>query len=121
MPKPQQDKQSGGGPERPLRTVDIVRWLYAECPERFTVNDIAEQYDIRRGEAYRRVQYMLIYQLARKLGQVEAHRAGRKESAYSLTDWGRRYAQDQAKRTAKDSRAGEPKVAANPEKKGRRR
>lgn len=87
-------KGRGPGPDRKvtLRTGDIVRWLYRESPERFTVNQIAEQYDITRGEAHRRVRYMLIYQLAKKTGVIVAHRAGRKEFSYSLTDWGRKYA-----------------------------
>lgn len=114
MAKPQDPGSKGKqGPQRPLRTVDIVRWLYAESPERFTVDDVAERYGITNGEAYRRVQYMLIYQLARKLGQIEAHRAGRPKNAYALTAWGRKYATDQAKGKARGSRGG--RVAANPE------
>jgi response regulator of citrate/malate metabolism len=112
MAKAPQEKKASGGPQRPLKTLDIVRWLYAESPERFTVNDVAEKYGIERGEAYRRVQYMLIYQLARKLGTVEAHRAGRKETAYTLTNWGRKYATDQAKGRKKAPRPG--RAAANP-------
>lgn len=120
MPKEPAGTESRRGPgparEKPLRTLHIVRWLYTSSPDRFTVNDIAEQYGIKRGEAYRRVQYMLVYQLAKKIGHVEAHRAGRKETAYALTDWGRKYATDQAKQSAKSARRSSGgRAAANPE------
>jgi hypothetical protein len=62
------------------------------------------------------VKYMLIYQLARKLGVAEAHRAGRRENVYTLTAWGRRYSTDQAKQLAKKARrSGGGRAAANPE------
>ena len=119
MPKTTAGEGSARGPgsprETPLRTLDIVRWLYATTPERFTVADIMEQYSITNGEAHRRVKYMLIYQLAKKLGQAEAHRSGRKEHVYTLTAWGRRYSTDQAKQSAKKARrTGSGRAAANP-------
>jgi len=94
-----------------LRTVDIVRWLYDHSPERFTANAIADKYGITRGESYRRVQYMVILGLVRRLGYAEAHRAGRKEIVYCITEWGRKYAStDQAK-----AKGPKPKrAAANP-------
>jgi hypothetical protein len=56
------------------------------------------EFEIARGEAYRRMQYMVIYGLAKRLGAVEAHRAGRREIAYTLTTWGKKYSTDQSKK-----------------------
>jgi transposase InsO family protein len=115
MPKPPAEEGAGRGPgparETPLRTVDIVRWIYATRPERFTVNDVASKYEITNGEANRRVRYMMMYQLAKRAGEAEAHRAGRREIIYTLTAWGRKYASNKA--NAK--RAPKGRAAANPE------
>lgn len=81
-----------------LRTKEIVLWIWRTRPDRFTASEIMGEFEIPRGEAYRRMQYMVIYGLARKLGVVEAHRAGRREVAYSLTKWGKKYGADQSKR-----------------------
>jgi hypothetical protein len=118
MPKAPGAHESRRGPgparETPLRTVDIVRWLYATRPDRFTVNDIVDEYDITNGEANRRVKYMAIYGLAKKLGIAEAHRSGRPQILYTLTDWGRRYASNKANlKNRKPPASG--RVAANPE------
>lgn len=89
------------GPSRDeprLRTVEIVKWLWRTSPERFTANDIAKQYGITRGESYRRIQYMKVYGLVTKVGEAEAHRAGRREIVYALTRWGRKYSEDQSKK-----------------------
>lgn len=81
-----------------LRTKEIVLWVYRTRPERFTASEIMGEFEIPRGEAYRRMQYMVIYGLAKRLGTVEANRAGRREMAYTLTAWGRKYGADQSKR-----------------------
>jgi DNA-binding MarR family transcriptional regulator len=118
MPKPPGEEKGGRGPgparETPLRTVDIVRWLYQTRPDRFTVNDIADEYDITNGEANRRVKYMAIYGLAKKLGEAEVHRVGRRQILYTLTDWGRKYASNKANLKKKRPPAS-GRVAANPE------
>jgi hypothetical protein len=81
-----------------LRTKEVVLWIYRTRPDRFTASEIMGEFEIPRGEAYRRMQYMVIYGLAKRLGAVEAHRSGRREVAYTLTAWGRKYGQDQSKR-----------------------
>lgn len=90
--------QSPQGEEPRLRTKEIVLWLWRTRPDRFTASEIMAEFEIPRGEAYRRMQYMVIYGLAKRLGAVEAHRAGRREVAYTLTNWGRKYGTDQSKR-----------------------
>lgn len=89
------------GPQREeprLRTKEIVLWLWRSRPDRFTATEIMAEFEIARGEAYRRMQYMVIYGLAKRLGAVEAHRAGRREMAYTLTAWGRKYGTDQSRK-----------------------
>jgi len=81
-----------------LRTKEIVLWIWRTRPDRFTASEIMGEFEIARGEAYRRMQYMVIYGLAKKLGAVEAHRAGRREMAYTLTAWGKKYGTDQSKK-----------------------
>jgi predicted transcriptional regulator len=81
-----------------VRTRDVVIWLWKTSPERFTVDEVSKHFDVARGDAYRRVQYMVVYGMARRLGEVEAHRAGRRRVAYTLTDWGRKYGSDQSKK-----------------------
>ncbi len=89
------------GEEPRLRTKDVVIWLWKTAPDRFTVDEIAKHFEVARGDAYRRVQYMMVYGMARRLGEIEAHRAGRRRMAYSLTAWGRKYAGDQSKKGSK--------------------
>jgi predicted transcriptional regulator len=84
-----------------LRTVEVVLWLWKNSPERFTANDIANHYEIDRGNAYRRIQYMIVWGMVRRVGEAEAHRAGRKQIVYGLTKWGRQYCSDQSKKGKK--------------------
>jgi predicted transcriptional regulator len=86
-----------GKPPR-VRTRDVAIWLWKTSPERFTVDEIAKHYEIARGDAHRRVQYMLVYGIAKRLGEIEANRPGRRRVAYTLTDWGKKYAGDQSKK-----------------------
>lgn len=56
------------------------------------MNEIAAQYDIKRGEAYRRVKYMILYQLVRPMEKLEREgQVGRRQITYALTPWGHRY------------------------------
>jgi hypothetical protein len=41
---------------------------------------------------------MLVYGFAKRLGEIEAHRAGRRRVAYTLTAWGKKYATDQSRK-----------------------
>ena len=107
-------------PESPrLRSADILVWLYRELPERFTIRDIMGRFEIARGEAQRRVNYMRhTWGAVKILGALRAHRRGRREIAYTLTAWGQKYAARRVKegagRKMKDSGTGR-RIAANPE------
>lgn len=100
-----------------LRTRDILIWLYRTTPEQFTIKDIVQEFDIKAGEARRRVGYMVVaWGAAKRIGLVKAHRRGRQEIAYTLTKWGQTYAskaQRVQSRTRRSSGGG--KAAANPE------
>lgn len=74
-----------------LRTVDVLLWLYRQKPGLFTVRDIMDRYSMTRGEAQRRLNYMMIWGAVRRSGQIESHRPGRKSSGYEITKWGRKY------------------------------
>ena len=76
-----------------IRSVDILVWIYKNCPERFTMNDILEEYpEMKHGEVTRRVNYMIHnWGAVKKLGEIEAHKQGRRKIAYCLTDWGYKY------------------------------
>jgi hypothetical protein len=93
-----------------LRSADILVWLYRERPERFTIRDIMQRFEIARGEAQRRVNYMRhAWGAVKVLGKLRAHRRGRREIEYGLTTWGQKYAARRVK-----GGAGR-RVAANPE------
>jgi predicted DNA-binding protein (UPF0278 family) len=77
-----------------LRTTRILVWVYKQTPERFTAKAIAKQFRISQGEANRRIGYMIIWGAVRRVGQLEANRAGRREIGYEITKWGRKYAKD---------------------------
>lgn len=98
-----------------LRSVEILLWLYREHPEQFTIKDIVSEYGITRGEAQRRVNYMLhIWGAVRLTGKLQAHRRGRKEIAYALTRWGNKYAAKAQKRSRRAAPSGGGRAAANP-------
>lgn len=113
----QKPKRGPGKPRAvPIRTVDIVHWLQKAHAEEFRIADILRQYAMKRGEAQRRVQYMIVYQLARRLGPIKTEEPGRREVAYSLTDWGKRYT-GVGRKIKKIE--GEPRATANPKNRGR--
>jgi len=95
-------------PRKPrLRSADILLWLYRHRPDQFTIRDIMQQYEIQRGDAQRRVNYMRFVWNAVKLsGDLRAHRRGRREKTYALTAWGKRYAKQALRR-------GSGRAAAN--------
>lgn len=86
-------------PEDPkLKTTDILTWLYRNRTEGFTVRDVVQQFGLQRGEAQRRINYMRqIWGAAKILGEIPAHRRGRREIKYILTVWGQRYGSRAAK------------------------
>lgn len=111
-----------GTPERwdveepALRTRDILIWIYRTRPEQFTVRDIVQEFDIKPGEARRRVMYMVsAWGAARRLGTLKAHRRGRREIAYTLTKWGQQYAARAQRSQGRTKRSGGGRAAANPE------
>lgn len=87
-------------PEEPrLRTRDVLVWLYRTKPDRFTVKDIVSEYDISRGEAQRRVNYMRFgWGAVKPVGKIKAHRRGRREIEYALTRWGLQYGAREVKK-----------------------
>ena len=107
-------------PDSPrLRSADILVWLYRERPEQFTIRDVMTRFQLARGEAQRRVNYMRhAWSAVKVLGTMRAHRRGRREIAYTLTAWGQKYAARRVKegagRKVKDSGTGR-RIAANPE------
>jgi len=112
------EEQRWGIGEPKLRTADIVVWLYKNMPERFTVRDIVQNYGILRGEAQRRVNYMIhAWGAARCVGEARAHRVGRRARVYALTDWGLRYGKGRVE--TKDEPEPEPKPKPKPEPKSK--
>lgn len=98
-----------------LRTVEILVWLYRHKPDGFTIRDVMQQFDLQRGNAQRRVNYMrFIWGAVKAVGKLQAHRRGRREIVYGLTDWGKRY----GAKAVKDGRSAPRRAAANQKKKG---
>ena len=84
-------------PEAPaLRTLDIARWLAGTRPDWFTVADVVGQYRLDPAEANHRISYLIRYGMVRRLGKIKKAGPGRRQFAYALTKWGRKYVQDQA-------------------------
>lgn len=95
------------GDEPKLRTADVLVWIYRNRPEGFTVRDVMQQFSIARGEAHRRIGYMVhAWGAAKEVSRLKAHRRGRREVVYALTAWGNKYAARRTKR-------GGSKAAAN--------
>ena len=107
----------GFGPSEPkLRSVDVLVWLYRERPEQFTIKDVMQKFGIQRGDAQRRVNYLrFIWNAVRLRGAMKAHRRGRRELVYTLTKWGQTYAAKAQKAKSRARRAGEGRIAANPQ------
>lgn len=91
-----------------LRTVDIAKWIYRHMPHRFTSRDVADQFRIERGEANRRIRYLITYGLVRLQGYASTHKPGRREKEYTLTAWGERYGRDQTGRRARGKKSANP-------------
>lgn len=92
-----------------IRSVDILMWLYREHAERFTIRDVMLKYEMKRGEVQRRVNYMRhIWNAVRVIGEVKAHRRGRREKVYALTRWGNKYAAKAMKTAVRKAAANKP-------------
>ncbi len=92
------------------RSVDILVWLYRNHPDRFTIADIMRAFDLQRSNAHRRVSAYMhkAWGAVKPIGEVPTNRPGGREIIYALTKWGRKYAAQ---------RAGQRRMAANPEEK----
>jgi hypothetical protein len=85
-----------------LRTVDILFWIYQNCPDRFTVLDVVREFGITDSEARRRISYMTkSWGAAEFLGKLPRYKRGRKAHAYKLTPWGLKWGAKQAKERKK--------------------
>ena len=74
-----------------LRTTEVLRWLYKTRPDGFTIKDVTQQFDVQRGDAQRRVNYLRTWGTVRVVGKLSANRRGRREIQYALTKWGKTY------------------------------
>ena len=92
-----------------IRSVNILMWLYREHAERFTIRDVMLKYEMKRGEVQRRVNYMRhLFGAVRLIGEVKAHRRGRREKVYALTRWGNKYAAKAMKTSGRKAAANKP-------------